>query len=77
MSAVSALISETFGLRRIGIIFGSLGIPLYTGAAIGAAMGGFIYDLSNTYTLAFLVAATAMLIVTLILPLTRPETTAT
>ncbi len=73
MSAVSALISETFGLRHIGIIFGSLGIPWYFGAAVGASIGGIVYDLTSAYTLAFLGAATAMLIVTFVLPLAKKE----
>ncbi len=73
MSAVSALISETFGLRHIGIIFGSLGVPWYFGAAVGASIGGIVYDLTSAYTLAFLGAATAMLIVTFVLPLAKKE----
>ncbi len=73
MSTVSVMISETFGLRHVGIIFGSLGIPWYFGAAMGASVGGFVYDLTGAYTLGFFGAAAAMLIVTLILPLTKKE----
>ena len=44
------------------------------GAAIGPAMGGLIFDATNSYSIAFLIGAVAMLVVTLLIPLIRQET---
>jgi len=71
---VTALISDTFGLRSIGVIFGVLEICFGIGAAIGPAMGGLIFDVRNSYSIAFLIGAVAMLIVTLLIALIRRET---
>lgn len=71
---VTALIGDTFGLRNIGVILGVLEIGWGVGAAIGPAIGGLIFDVSNSYSTAFLIGAAAMLIVTLLIPLVRQET---
>ena len=70
---VTALISDTFGLRSIGVIFGVLEICFGIGAAIGPAIGGLIFDVRNNYFIAFLIGAVAMLIVTLLIALIRRE----
>ncbi len=71
---MAALVSDTFGLDRIGVILGLLEIGFGVGAAIGPAMGGLIFDARNSYSLAFLLGAVAMLVVTLLISLTRRET---
>jgi len=71
---MAALIGDTFGLGRIGAIFGLLEIGFGVGAAIGPVMGGLIFDVSGSYSLAFLLGAVAMLIVTLLISLIRRET---
>ena len=73
---LTALIGDTFGLRNIGIILGVLEIGWGVGAAIGPAIGGLIFDVSNSYSVAFLIGAVAMLMVTLLIALTRRETVA-
>jgi MFS family permease len=59
---MAALISETFGLRRIGAIIGALDIGFGIGAAIGPAIGGFIFDVTESYFIAFIIGAILMLI---------------
>lgn len=71
---ITAMIGDVFGLRSIGIIIGALGISWALGAAIGPLMGGVIFDNSNSYSIAFIVGALAMLVTALFLALIRPET---
>ncbi len=73
-SSGAALISDTFGLSKIGVIFGLLEISFGIGAAIGPAIGGIIFDIRQSYSIAFLIGAVAMLVVTLLVTMTRRET---
>ena len=73
-ASMGALIGDTFGLGKIGAIFGVLEISWGIGAAIGPAIGGLIFDLSNSYSIAFLIGALAMLVATLLVALIRRET---
>ncbi|MFQ5996088.1 MAG: MFS transporter [Dehalococcoidales bacterium] len=76
-SSGAALISDTFGLSKIGVIFGLLEISFGIGAAIGPAIGGIIFDIRQSYSIAFLIGAVAMLVVTLLVTLVRRETEVT
>ncbi len=71
---MAALVSDTFGLGRIGVILGLLEISFGVGAAIGPAVGGLIFEARGSYSLAFLLGAVAMVIVTLLISLIRRET---
>ena len=71
---MAALNGETFGLSKIGAIIGIQQVGFGIGAAIGSAIGGLIFDVSSSYFIAFLLGAVAMLIVTLLTALVRPET---
>jgi MFS family permease len=73
-TSIVALVGDIFGLRSIGIILGILSIGWLIGAAIGPAIGGWIYDFSNNYSIAFSTDVVALLIVTLLLALTKSET---
>ncbi len=73
-SSMGALIGDTFGLGKIGAIFGVLEISFGIGAAIGPAIGGLIFDVNSSYSVAFLMGAVAMLIATLLIALIRKET---
>jgi MFS family permease len=50
---VAALIGDHFGMRRVGIIMGSLTAGWCAGAALGPYIAGYIYDVSSSYTAAF------------------------
>ncbi|MFC1907374.1 MFS transporter [Chloroflexota bacterium] len=68
---IAVLISETFGLKNLGVITGALVVGFATGAAVGPLIAGLIYDVSNEYFIAFIVGAAAMLLVALIMPLIK------
>ena len=70
-----ALVSDIFGRRNLGTIMGFLEVGFATGSAIGAVLGGFIFDVTDSYTIAFVIGAATLLITALcISALTRQET---
>ena len=71
--AITALIGDIFGLRSIGIIMGTLNVAWGIGSAIGPAAGGFVFDIRESYFVAFLAGALAMLLVAMLVALTRRE----
>jgi len=73
-SSVAALIADTFGLGNIGTIVGVLEIGFGIGAAIGPIIGGIIFDISNSYFMAFLSGAIAMFVIVFLISLIRRET---
>jgi len=72
--AMAALIGDTFGLGKLGAILGLLEVSFGIGAAIGPAIGGFIFDVSHSYFVAFSLGAAVMLVVTSLIALIRRET---
>ena len=67
----AALISDTFGVKNIGTVFGLLEVGFGIGAALGAAMGGYVFDASGSYKVAFMLGALAMLVATLLFAMVR------
>ena len=67
------LVSEIFGVRSLGVILGILEVGVSVGSAIGPAIGGFIFDLTGSYIMAFSIAAGAMLTIALLAALIRSE----
>jgi len=53
---------------------GILEIGFSLGAAAGALLGGFIFDVTGSYARAFAVAVVAMLVTTILMAFTRRET---
>lgn len=70
-SQIPALIGDIFGGHSLGAIMGALLIGWNLGAAIGPAIGGFMFDVSGNYFLAFAIGAAAMLIAALLAALLR------
>jgi MFS family permease len=68
-----ALVSDTFGLRNLGVIMGALVVGWGSGAAIGPAVGGIIFDSTGSYTPAFLAGGAVMLLATMSLILIKHE----
>jgi len=67
----SPLVAELFGLSSHGLILGVINLVGFTfGAAIGPFIAGYIFDMTNTYQVAFIVCAAtgiAGLILTILL----------
>ncbi|MQY73866.1 MAG: MFS transporter [Dehalococcoidia bacterium] len=70
---MAALIGDTFGLGRIGAILGLLEVGFGTGAGLGPVIGGAIFDLKQSYFLAFLLGVAAMLVTTVLVSFIRRE----
>ena len=70
---IVALIGDVFGMRNIGIIMGALGIGWAIGAAVGPLIGGVIFDFSDSYSMAFMAGAIAMLILSISAALIRQD----
>ena len=66
---LTAQIGDTFGPRNMGMILGVMEIGWAIGAAIGPYVGGLVFDVSNSYSMAFLGGAVAMLTVALLISL--------
>jgi MFS family permease len=57
----SPLIAEMFGLKSHGLIFGVSSISVMTGGALGPLLTGYIFDVTNSYQMAFLLCAAVSL----------------
>lgn len=74
-SSTAALISDSFDLGNIGVVFGLLEMGIGIGAATGAAVGGYIFDISNSYEAAFLIIALALLVDALLFTMVKRKAT--
>jgi MFS transporter, OFA family, oxalate/formate antiporter len=59
---ITRIIPDVFGLRAIGGIMGILNLGWRTGAALGPAAAGFVYDVTGSYTVPFGAAPLAVLV---------------
>jgi predicted MFS family arabinose efflux permease len=59
---ITRIIPDVFGLRAIGGIMGILNLGWRTGAALGPAATGFVYDVTGSYTVPFGAAPLAVLV---------------
>jgi MFS family permease len=73
-TCTTALVGDTFGIGNLGVITGALVIGFSLGAAVGPIVGGFIFDVTDDYFIAFMTGAPAMLIVALLVALIRTRT---
>ena len=74
VSSFTPLLGDTFGLRRIGSILGVLDVGWAVGAVTGPIVGGIVFDVSNSYSLAFLIGAAALGMIALLAASVRRET---
>ncbi len=70
-AVITALIGDVFGMRSLGAIMGMMSSGWSLGAAIGPAVGGYIFDASGSYFTAFATGAAAVLISALFVALIR------
>ncbi len=72
----SALTGDIWGVKVMGTVFGFVFLSHQVGAALGAYMGGFIFDYTQSYQLAFLAGALILFIsgINSFLIVEKPET---
>jgi MFS transporter, OFA family, oxalate/formate antiporter len=70
---MATLIGDTFGLTNLGAITGTLVVGFSLGAALGPALGGLVFDATNSYFVSFLVGVGAACLAVLFLALTKRE----
>ncbi len=68
---LAAIIGDVFGMRNIGVIMGVLVIGWGTGAAIGPALAGYLFDNTGNYFSAFLVGMVTTLIAAILIFLVK------
>ncbi|MFC1995603.1 MFS transporter [Chloroflexota bacterium] len=73
----SPLIANLFGLKSHGVIYGVINLSFTVGAAVGPFLAGFIFDVTGSYQIAFLVCAAigiiAFVLTIALRPIRRPE----
>lgn len=71
----SPMVAELFGLRAHGVILGAMAFIAGFGGAVGPTTAGYIFDVTGSYTLAFIacgiLAAAAFMIALLLRPLLK------
>lgn len=67
VSSFTPLLGDFFGLKRIGSILGVLEIGWAIGAVTGPVVGGIVFDVSNSYSSAFLAGAAALAVMALLI----------
>lgn len=65
-SSLPSLCEELFGLKSLGLIYGTLVLFCTIGSAISAPLAGHLFDITGSYQLAFLIGGLAILIATAI-----------
>ena len=68
----SPMVADLFGLRSHGEIFGVIFLASMVGSAIGPVMAGYIFDVTNSYQLAFLILIALSLISLILALLLKP-----
>jgi MFS family permease len=59
---LTALLGEIFGLRNLGVIMGTVNVGWGLGAALGPYLTGLIFDITGSYSMAFLIGGLAWLL---------------
>ena len=67
-----SLVAELFGLRSHGLIYGVLAFGFTIGAALGPFLTGYIFDITGSYYLAFLVCAAGSIVSLVLTTLLKP-----
>lgn len=70
-TTVIAMLGDTFGVGRLGAIMGVIVVGFSLGAALGPYIGGFIFDVTSNYFVAFLTGAAITLLAVLFVALVR------
>jgi MFS family permease len=72
ITTIPGLIGSFFGTRFLGEIIGAIHAVSLAGGIIGPVLGGYIFDRSGSYQIAFLIAALAFLTSAVLTLFARP-----
>ncbi len=72
ITTLPGLIGSSFGRRSLGEIIGTIHALSLTGGIIGPVLGGYIFDQSGSYRIAFLMAGFSFLVSALLTLFTHP-----
>ncbi len=67
------LLADRFGRQILGTAYGMLTFFIAVGGSLGPIITGYVYDLSGTYTFAWLLNLTVLLIVTFLILALKPH----
>jgi MFS family permease len=71
-----ALLGDLFGLGSLGALVGAISLANTLGSSTGAYLGGYIFDVTGSYNLAFIITAAGLVVgVALILAVRAPRDT--
>ena len=68
----SPFVAELFGMKSHGLILGAASLAFTTGGAIGPYLMGYIFDVTDSYQLAFLVCAAIAVLGLIMAVILRP-----
>ncbi len=68
----SPIVAEFFGLRAHGVLFGIVDVGFTTGGTVGPVLIGYLFDITSSYQLGFLIMAAMSLIGLIFTLLLRP-----
>ena len=69
---ISPIVAELFGLSSHGVIFGTVTFIGTVGGTIGPVMAGYIFDVTSSYQLGFIILAATSVIGIMLASLLRP-----
>lgn len=73
-SALPGLVGDVFGIKSLGMVMGLIATAFGTSSAIGAPLGGWIFDHLHSYRLAFLFGAVSYMLGVICAFMIRPAT---
>lgn len=68
----SPLVADLFGLKSHGAILGIIGFVNIAGGAIGSLLAGWLFDITDSYSLAFLIFSILSLVSTILASFLKP-----
>jgi len=68
-----AVAVDTFGVRNVGTMIGALDVGFALGSAFGPVIGGYVFDMTNSYAMSFIISAVLMVLTAILIMLIRKE----
>ncbi len=68
-----AVAVDTFGVRNVGTMIGALDVGFALGSAFGPLIGGYVFDMTNSYAMSFIISAVLMVLTAILIMLIKKE----